>query len=66
GHIAGLAATVLAAVSSVAAVFFGGAVGLAFNGTPTPLVLSVSVFAAVAWLLMRRTTADTEEENASA
>ncbi|MFV2002109.1 MAG: MFS transporter, partial [Paracoccaceae bacterium] len=30
GHIAGLAATVLAAVSSVAAVFFGGAVGLAF------------------------------------
>jgi len=53
GHLAGLAASVIGAVSTVV----GGAVaiplGLAFNGTPVPLSLGCLVLAVLAVLLMR-------------
>ena len=61
GHIAGMAASVIAAISTVVAVALAIPIGLAFDGTPLPLIFGTLVSAFVAWLLMRRTT---EEEDA--
>lgn len=55
GHIAGMAASVVAAISTVAAVAVAAPVGLMFNGTATPIVLATLICSGVAWLLMRRT-----------
>lgn len=54
GHIAGMAASVVGAISTVCSVLLAVPVGLAYNGTPLPLMLSVTVFAGVAWLVVRR------------
>ncbi len=51
GHIAGFGASVTIALSTMAAVFIGGPIGLAFNGTPVPLVIGVSILASLAWAL---------------
>ncbi|EAR50559.1 multidrug (bicyclomycin) efflux pump, Major facilitator superfamily protein (MFS) [Oceanicola granulosus HTCC2516] len=42
-HIAGIAASVIAAVSTVGAVLLAVPIGLAFDGTPLPLAVSVCV-----------------------
>lgn len=55
GHIAGMAASVVAAISTVAAVAVAAPVGLMFNGTATPIVIATLICSGVAWLLMRRT-----------
>ena len=55
GHIAGMAASVVAAISTVAAVAVAAPVGLMFNGAATPIVLATLICSGVAWLLMRRT-----------
>ncbi|KIN60988.1 Drug resistance transporter, Bcr/CflA subfamily protein [Sulfitobacter noctilucae] len=52
GHIAGIAASVVAAVSTVLAAFIASPVGLLFDGSISPLVLSVLVMAALGLALM--------------
>jgi DHA1 family bicyclomycin/chloramphenicol resistance-like MFS transporter len=57
GHVAGLASSMMTAVSTVFAVVLAVPVGLAFNGTPFPLMVGVLAFAASALALMRLTPA---------
>lgn len=56
GHIAGMASTLVGAVSTIAAVAVAAPVGLAFNGTVYPLVVGIFACSLLAYLLMRRTT----------
>ena len=53
GHIAGFAASVITAASTVLSVLLAVPVGLAFDGTQVPLLAGVTVFAAAALFLMR-------------
>lgn len=53
GHIAGLAASVITAVATVASVVLAVPVGLAFDGTALPLMMGVTVFVGCALGLMR-------------
>jgi MFS transporter, DHA1 family, multidrug resistance protein len=53
GHIAGLAASVTSAISTVISVALAVPVGQAFDGTALPLMAGVSVFIGLAWVLMR-------------
>lgn len=55
GHIAGMAASIVAAISTVFAVLIAAPIGLMFNGTPVPLVSGALICSALAWLLMRQT-----------
>lgn len=51
GHIAGLAASIIAAVSTVGAVILAAPVALMFDGTPMPMAIGALVAAALAlWL----------------
>lgn len=52
GHVAGMAASVIGAVSTVFAAIIASAIGLLFNGTITPLIASVTVLAAMGFALM--------------
>ncbi|QYX58588.1 multidrug effflux MFS transporter [Roseovarius sp. SCSIO 43702] len=54
GHIAGTAASVIGAASTVLSVLFAVPVGLAFDGTPLPLAIGVGVYAAMGTALMMR------------
>lgn len=56
GHIAGMAASVIGAVSTVASVAIAVPIGLLFDGTPVPLMASVAVLTALGYLVMRRIT----------
>jgi len=51
GHIAGVAASIIAAISTVGAVLIAAPVGLAFNGTPLPLGIATLVCVIIALLL---------------
>ena len=53
GHIAGMAASVTGAISTVGAVLLAAPLGLAFDGTPLPLMVGVALFAGLAWLMAR-------------
>jgi MFS transporter, DHA1 family, multidrug resistance protein len=53
GHIAGMAASMTAALATVLGVALAVPLGLAFDGTPVPLMVGVSVLAALGWGLMR-------------
>ena len=53
GHVAGMAASLLSAASTVAGVAIAVPIGLAFDGTPLPLVLGVAGLTGTAWLLVR-------------
>ena len=66
GHIAGLAAAVVGALSSLGAVMIAVPAGLSYDGTPVPLVISVALCSAVAFLLMRRTRGDELGDEAGA
>jgi len=61
GHIAGMAASATGAVSTVLGVMLAVPLGLAFDGTPLPLVTGVLAMGVVGWVLMavmpRRTQA---------
>jgi len=62
GHIAGSAASVIAATSTIGAVIIAVPIGLMFDGTPLPLALGAFVCAALAfWLtsLIRRGSDET-------
>ncbi len=48
GHIAGFAASMMTAVSTVFSVLLAVPIGLAFNGTQIPLMVGVAVFSALA------------------
>jgi len=52
GHMAGLAASVISAVATVLSVALAVPVGLAFDGTPLPMVAGVLIFAFCATVLM--------------
>lgn len=52
GHIAGMAASVMGAVSTVLAAAIAAPLGLAFDGTPLPLSVGVFSLAIVAYGLM--------------
>lgn len=53
GHIAGMAASVVGAVSTILAVVIAAPIGLAFNGTAIPLMVGTLVCSSLAWALMR-------------
>ena len=52
GHIAGFAASVITAVSTVVSVLIAIPVGLAFNGTQIPVMIGAAVFSALALILL--------------
>lgn len=52
GHVAGFAASMMTAISTVLAVALAVPVGLAFNGTQIPLMVGVGAFCAVALALI--------------
>lgn len=54
GHVAGMAASVVAASATVAGASLAIPAGLAFDGTPGPLALAISLMLGAALLLMRR------------
>ena len=58
GHLAGMAASVLTAFSTVGAVAIAIPVGLAFNGTVYPLVTATLICSGLAWVLMGMTKRD--------
>jgi DHA1 family bicyclomycin/chloramphenicol resistance-like MFS transporter len=53
GHIAGIAASAIAAISTVLGAALASPVGLLFNGTIQPLVASMLAMASIGFLLMR-------------
>lgn len=54
GHIAGLAASIVAAISTVGAVLIAVPIGLAFDGTPLPMAMGVLLCASLAlWLTLK-------------
>ena len=61
GHIAGLAASLISSISTVAGVLLAAPIGLAFDGTPLPLAISVFSFAVVAAVLMQFTRGEKAE-----
>jgi DHA1 family bicyclomycin/chloramphenicol resistance-like MFS transporter len=54
GHIAGMAASIVAAVATVGAVFIAAPVGLAFDGTPVPVMVGAALCSGLALVLMRK------------
>lgn len=54
GHIAGMAASIISAVSTALAVAIAAPVGLLFNGTPLPAAAATLICSTAATLLMRR------------
>lgn len=55
GHIAGLAASVISALATVGSVILAIPVGLAFNGTSTPLLIGATVLIGLSLLLSLKT-----------
>jgi MFS transporter, DHA1 family, multidrug resistance protein len=54
GHIAGMATSVITAISTVAAAFIAGPVGLAYDGTAVPAIIGAVVCSAISFWLMHR------------
>ena len=52
GHIAGMAASVIGAMSTVMAAVIASPIGMVFNGTIAPLVASVLILASIGFALM--------------
>jgi DHA1 family bicyclomycin/chloramphenicol resistance-like MFS transporter len=55
GHIAGLAASVISSVATVGSVILAIPVGLAFNGTSTPLLVGVAVLISLSLIVSLKT-----------
>jgi len=53
-HLAGMTASIVAALSSLGAVVIAAPVGLAFDGTARPIMLATLICSALAWVLMAR------------
>lgn len=56
GHIAGMAASIVAAISTLAAVLIAAPVGLLYDGTAIPAITATLICSGLAWFLMRRLT----------
>lgn len=54
GHIAGMAASVMGSIATVASVILAVPVGLMFDGSPVPLMAAVTVYVGIGYLIMRR------------
>ncbi len=54
GHIAGMAASLTAALATVGSVIIAAPIGLAFDGTPVPVVAGLLTLAVIAAILARR------------
>ncbi|RJE80039.1 MFS transporter [Paracoccus sp. JM45] len=52
GHIAGMAASIIAAISTLAAVVIAAPVGLLYNGTAIPAMTATLICSSMAWFLM--------------
>lgn len=52
GHIAGMATSVITAISTVAAAFIAGPVGLAYDGTAVPAIIGAVACSAISYWLM--------------
>ncbi|SDD79637.1 MFS transporter, DHA1 family, bicyclomycin/chloramphenicol resistance protein [Paracoccus isoporae] len=52
-HLAGMTASMVAALSSLGAVLIATPVGLAYRGTPVPVMLAALICSGTAWVLMR-------------
>ncbi len=55
GHIAGMAASVIAAISTILSVVLAIPISQAFNGTPVPLLIGAVICSGLAFLLLRTT-----------
>lgn len=55
GHVAGFAAAIIGAISTILAVLIAVPVGYAYDGTPLPLLLGVAICSGCAYFLMRAT-----------
>jgi DHA1 family bicyclomycin/chloramphenicol resistance-like MFS transporter len=55
GHIAGMAASIVTAVATVGAVVIAAPLGLAFDGTPVPVMVGALVCSGLALVLIRQT-----------
>lgn len=53
GHLAGFAASMMTAISTILAVALAIPVGLAFNGSQFPLMVGIGVFASLALALIK-------------
>lgn len=53
GHIAGMAASLVSAISTVFATLIAAPVGLLYNGTALPVIITTLICSALAWFLMR-------------
>ena len=53
GHIAGTSASIVAAISTVAATLIAAPVGLLYDGTPVPVITATLICSGLAWYLMR-------------
>lgn len=56
GHIAGMAASIVAAVSTVLATLIASPVGLLYDGTALPVVTATLICSGLAWYLIRHLT----------
>ena len=52
GHIAGMAASIIAALSTIAATLIAAPVGLLYDGTAVPAITATLICSALAWFLM--------------
>lgn len=53
GHIAGMAASIVAAISTVLATLIAAPVGLLYDGTALPAIIGTLICSGIAWMLMR-------------
>ncbi|MCI2398440.1 multidrug effflux MFS transporter [Aliiroseovarius subalbicans] len=53
GHVAGTASALIGAISTMLSVVIAVPIGLAFNGTPLPMIGSAAVLSILAWLGMK-------------
>lgn len=53
GHIAGMAASIVAAISTIAATLIAAPVGQLYNGTAMPVIAATLICSGLAWFLMR-------------
>ncbi len=61
GHIAGSAASIITAISTIGAVIIAVPIGLSFNGTPFPLAIGCFICAVLAFWLTSKIRRDSDE-----
>jgi len=54
GHVAGMAASVIAAVSTIGAVLIAAPIGLLYDGTARPIIMATLICSAAALWMMRK------------